>query len=129
MSVKNPLTLAGIEPATFRFVAQHHNHCATAVPSAITLSQTNSVHIVTASFFLMSHYRCHAMNTGFVVDEAVPVQFIVRKHWLSSVRIIPPSLHVQILFIYSRGYIFIAIGKLIDRVIDKLIDSLTNQCN
>ena len=31
MSVKNPLTQAGIEPATFRFVAQHLNHCATAV--------------------------------------------------------------------------------------------------
>ena len=27
----NPLTLAGIEPATFRFVVQHLNHCATAV--------------------------------------------------------------------------------------------------
>jgi len=31
MSMKNPLTLAGIKPATFRFVAQHLNHCATAV--------------------------------------------------------------------------------------------------
>ena len=31
MSLKNPLTLAGIEPATFRFVAQHLNHCATAM--------------------------------------------------------------------------------------------------
>jgi len=30
MSMKNPLTLPGIEPATFRFVAQHFNHCATA---------------------------------------------------------------------------------------------------
>jgi len=28
--MKNPLTAAGIEPATFRFVAQHLNHCATA---------------------------------------------------------------------------------------------------
>ena len=26
------MTPAGIEPATFRFVAQHLNHCATAVP-------------------------------------------------------------------------------------------------
>ena len=26
MSIKNPLTQAGIEPATFRFVAQHLNH-------------------------------------------------------------------------------------------------------
>jgi hypothetical protein len=33
MSMKNPMTLAGIEPATFRFVAQHLNHCATAVPT------------------------------------------------------------------------------------------------
>jgi len=31
---KIPMTPAGIEPATFRFVAQHLNHCATAVPSA-----------------------------------------------------------------------------------------------
>ena len=29
---KNPLTPAGIEPVTFCFVAQHLNHCATAVP-------------------------------------------------------------------------------------------------
>ena len=38
MSMKNPLTLSGIEPATFRFVAQHLNHCATAVPSSISKS-------------------------------------------------------------------------------------------
>ena len=38
MSMKNPLTPAGIEPATFRFVAQHLNHCATAVPAWLLLS-------------------------------------------------------------------------------------------
>jgi len=37
MSVKNPLTPAGIEPATFRFVARHLNHCATAVPWAVRM--------------------------------------------------------------------------------------------
>ena len=30
--MKNPVTPAGIEPATFRFVAQRLNHCTTAVP-------------------------------------------------------------------------------------------------
>jgi hypothetical protein len=29
--MKNPLTPAGIEPVTYRFVAQHLNHFATAV--------------------------------------------------------------------------------------------------
>ena len=32
--MKIPLSLAGIEPATFRFVAQHLNHRATAVTMA-----------------------------------------------------------------------------------------------
>jgi len=32
MSMKNPLTQAGIKPVTFQFEAQHLNHCATAVP-------------------------------------------------------------------------------------------------
>ena len=41
MSMKNPLTLAGIEPATFRFVAQHLNHCATAVPWLCTSDFVN----------------------------------------------------------------------------------------
>ena len=35
--MKNPLTPAGIEPATFRFVAQHLNHCVTAVPNTMVL--------------------------------------------------------------------------------------------
>jgi len=35
--MKNPLTPAGIEPATFRFVAQHLNHCAT-LPRSLKLS-------------------------------------------------------------------------------------------
>jgi hypothetical protein len=35
MSMKNPLTPAGIELATFRFIARHLNHFATAVPGHI----------------------------------------------------------------------------------------------
>jgi len=43
MSMKNPLTPAGIEPATFRFVAQHLNHCATAVPLVTKWQFLNSI--------------------------------------------------------------------------------------
>jgi hypothetical protein len=32
MSMKNPMSPAGIEQATFQFVAQHRNNYATAVP-------------------------------------------------------------------------------------------------
>jgi len=36
------MTPAGIEPATFRFVAQHLNHCATAVPKTGHVSFQNT---------------------------------------------------------------------------------------
>jgi len=42
--MKDPLTLAGIEPTTFRFVAQHLNHCATAVPHPPGVSNTKNEH-------------------------------------------------------------------------------------
>jgi len=35
--MKNPLTPTWIEPATFRIVAQHLNHCATAVPADLKM--------------------------------------------------------------------------------------------
>ena len=40
------MTQAGIEPATFRFVAQHLNHCATAVPINQLNAQLNAQNLV-----------------------------------------------------------------------------------
>ena len=54
MSMKNPPTPAGIEPASFRCVAQHLNHCATAVPASLLVKDenhqaTNSRDLITTS--------------------------------------------------------------------------------
>ena len=46
MSVKNPTTPSVIEPATFRFVAQHLNHCATAVPRSSGLGQNIKIRLM-----------------------------------------------------------------------------------
>ena len=40
--MKNPLTPAGIEPTTFRFEAQHLNHCANTVPSDLPKNEINT---------------------------------------------------------------------------------------
>jgi len=45
------MTPAGIEPATFRIVAQHLNHCATAVPQYQTYPTNFSVSTNISVFF------------------------------------------------------------------------------
>ena len=52
MSMENPLTPAGIEPATFRFVAQHLNHCV-------------SCTVVVLNYFVMC--VCVCVCVGFVM--------------------------------------------------------------
>jgi len=45
------MTSAGIEPATFQFVAQHLNHCATDVPRA------NSGYVVNIKTYSVRHMQ------------------------------------------------------------------------
>jgi len=47
------MTPSGIEPATFRFVAQHLNHCATAVPHSVSV-----VYIFWNAYKILYHYVC-----------------------------------------------------------------------
>ena len=54
MPMKNPLTPAGIEPATFRFVAQHLDHCATAVPNHwMNFIQFQSSNLLCFNYFML----------------------------------------------------------------------------
>ena len=61
--MKNPLTPAGIEPATFRFAAQHLNHCATAVPAVHFGSHTKHTHTHTHTH----HPRWRSQYSDFVM--------------------------------------------------------------
>ena len=69
--MKNPVKPAGIEPATFRFVAQHLNHCANAVPpprdSLITgvISQPRYFLIHTSE----EDYALHILSVRFLLSQ------------------------------------------------------------
>jgi len=56
MSMKNPMTPSGIEPAAFRFVAQHLNHCVTAVSVYIYI-----VYTYTHTYIYADAEVCHVM--------------------------------------------------------------------
>ena len=63
---KIPMTPAGIEPATFRFVAEHFNHCATAVPT-------------TKSYFIKLTQSLYSLTHISRVRDC-------RPHWTASIR-------------------------------------------
>jgi len=63
MSMKNPLTPAGIEPATFRFVAQHLNHCATAVPVIMYIFSLLFIYFY---FIIYFHFIVYIFSLLFV---------------------------------------------------------------
>ena len=72
MSMKNSLILAGIEPATFRFVAQHLNHRATAVPSSVRyLRIFSSVRCVYLAGFNIPYTFLNLRNCICLIRRAV----------------------------------------------------------
>ena len=59
--MKNPVTPAGIQPATFRFVAQHLNHCATAVPPGQVIYKQK--HKISSDIILTILFTQHKSNS------------------------------------------------------------------
>ena len=61
---KVPMTPRGIEPATFRFVAQHLNHCATAVPH-VRYKNSLSIYMLCIGWSkLYTHTHTYTSNNG-----------------------------------------------------------------
>jgi len=71
------MTSAGIEPATFRFVAQHLNHCATAGRFTESKPAVNLPSLVPA--FCVSHLRL--LKTILIVS-----QFLLYSSLICTVR-------------------------------------------
>ena len=62
------MTPYGIEPATFRFVAEHLNQCATAVPTVYILQIGNrNFYIIWVNFILKMNKRCIILIIVFSV--------------------------------------------------------------
>jgi len=71
--MKNPLTPAGIEPATFRFVAQHLNHCATAV----------LVHHLNTQVF-MKRFSCIYVEQSSRWGDVLDAKVMHEKHTIQT---------------------------------------------
>jgi len=59
MSMKYPLTSAGIEVAIFQFVAQHINHCATAGPFRDGKHKKKLLKLILSIYKCVTYYGIH----------------------------------------------------------------------
>jgi len=78
--MKSPLTPAGIDPVTFRFVAQHLNHCATAVPP----TETNKLRNVPSWWLCSANKQSESLARGPKLLSMYTVEqrgFVFRKYW------------------------------------------------
>jgi hypothetical protein len=90
---KIPMTLSGIEPMTFRFVAQQLNHCNTAVPMTCLFSSAKTFKWASASFvshqLLRAHYHISVLFVSKLHVQPIPellisiprTKRITQKHW------------------------------------------------
>ena len=81
------MTPAGIEPATFRFVAQHLNHCAIAVPECVGIK----------AFFLLAKQSLKLKLEQYLDTQNFPIysplQPVYHKHeWKFSHTLYPCEL-------------------------------------
>jgi len=96
--MKNPLTPAAIEPATFPIVAQHLNHCATTVP----LGYVDSYKYQQQKTYLSSYNESQ--------QDALFLNFILVKDSTCFGQTYYPSTRVSIL--YSKQLVFVTLVML-----------------
>jgi len=86
MSLKNPLTPGGIEPATFRFVAQNLNHYDNAVP-LVLIPLLNIDNLLEISGFLTKRYLKQGRYLRYIKRKKFRViKFRISQHTFREVR-------------------------------------------
>ena len=66
------MTPSGIEPTTFRFVAQHLNHCATAVPACFYISVVRLLECIVTEVCSFCPVLCrHLFDVGWTIWSVV----------------------------------------------------------
>ena len=108
---KIPMIPAGIEPATFRFVAQHLNHCATAVPQLLFVSKLKNPSCIFWTVQVVITGSLEGGRKMKLETDAVDVCSRLRSQYclnlaplpISSFRNYPSQLHASSLYllIYS----------------------------
>ena len=91
--MKNPLTPDGIEPATFRFVAQHLNHCPLHILGVClySLSLLSGMQIAWfLRYIILSSVKCLVVHTSYIPTKSHKRQEFRRKN-------IEHKMHVLIL--------------------------------
>ena len=71
-----PVTPSGIEPAIFRFVAQHLNHCATAVPLSNRVS--SFIRRLYEVYYFYGFFVYHIPSRSFGSIFFIVVYMVVR---------------------------------------------------
>ena len=69
------MTPSGIEPATFRFVAQHLNHCATVRSPISCYVHVNELHLLLSTVRLMCGINCTNDSIYFYRDKIRATSF------------------------------------------------------
>jgi len=94
---KIPMTPSGIEPATFRFVVQRLNHCATAVPQTVLISLYSINWLVSVTQTHYVHYEVgneslNIIEVNLILQSFTPETWPVRgRQNGTGIVFFPPS--------------------------------------
>ena len=89
--MKNPLTPAGTEQATFRFVAQRLNHCATAPPPPILQTRLKMCSYVAITFQFTVIPYSSVSQTFLIANPFWFRKITTDPHILAHVTIVCPD--------------------------------------